>query len=84
MTQVGMFEAKTHFSELAKRVKAGEEITVTNRGEPVLVMVPVKSRPTSEEVRAMVEKWQSEARTNPGPQLTIEEIIAIKHEGHKN
>jgi len=33
--KVTMHEAKTHFSKLVRKANEGEEIIVTNRGEPV-------------------------------------------------
>ncbi|HEY6263831.1 MAG TPA: type II toxin-antitoxin system Phd/YefM family antitoxin [Candidatus Acidoferrum sp.] len=36
-------EAKTQFSRLLRRVAAGEEITIANRGVPVARLVPVPS-----------------------------------------
>ncbi len=35
MGQIGAFEARTHFSELLRRVDNGEEFLVTVRGRPV-------------------------------------------------
>jgi prevent-host-death family protein len=35
-------EAKTHLSKLLDRVSAGEEITITRRGEDVARLVPVR------------------------------------------
>ena len=41
--QVGIFDAKTHFSELVERVQAtGQPITVTNRGRPAVEIVPCR------------------------------------------
>lgn len=40
MAEVGVHEAKTHFSKLLKRVAAGEEIVVTSSGEPVARIIP--------------------------------------------
>ena len=37
---VGVHEAKTHLSKLLERVAAGEEITITRRGEEVARLVP--------------------------------------------
>ena len=42
MTQVGMHEAKTHFSQLVERTLAGEEIVVTRSGEPVIKLIPLQ------------------------------------------
>jgi len=41
MKQVNIHEAKTQFSMLLRRVAAGEEITIANRGVPVARLVPV-------------------------------------------
>jgi len=83
MTEIGMFEAKTHFSKLARRVRAGEEITVTDRGTPILKMVPVENKRTPEEVRAIIRSFHEDPIEWNGPRLTIEQIIAMKHEGHR-
>jgi prevent-host-death family protein len=47
MKAVNTHEAKTQFSRLLRRVAAGEEITIANRGVPVarLVPVPCKNSP---------------------------------------
>ena len=41
---VGVHEAKTHFSKLLERVSAGEEITITRRGQEVARLVPPPPR----------------------------------------
>ena len=41
MSAIGAFEAKTHFSELLERVRHGERITITKRGVPAAMLVPV-------------------------------------------
>lgn len=41
MSKVNIHEAKTRFSRLLRRVAAGEEITIANRGVPVARLVPV-------------------------------------------
>jgi len=44
MTTVGVHEAKTHFSELLRRVAAGEEIIIVRGGQPAAKLVPVDQR----------------------------------------
>ncbi len=41
MKEVNTYEAKTQLSRLLRRVAAGEEITIANRGVPVARLVPV-------------------------------------------
>lgn len=43
--QVNVHEAKTHFSKLLARVKAGEEIIVASAGKPIARLVPIGERP---------------------------------------
>ncbi|WP_349437886.1 type II toxin-antitoxin system prevent-host-death family antitoxin [Pararhizobium sp. A13] len=44
MTQVSIREAKNKLTELARRVEAGETITVTRNGKPVMELVPVRKK----------------------------------------
>lgn len=39
-TVVSMKDAKNRLTELARRVEAGERVTITRNGKPVLDMVP--------------------------------------------
>lgn len=39
-SEIGVFEAKTHLSELLARVESGEEITITRRGQAIARLVP--------------------------------------------
>ena len=46
MKMVGIFEAKTHLSELCEQVAATHEpVTVTKRGEPLVRIDPLDSEP---------------------------------------
>jgi prevent-host-death family protein len=47
MIQVNTHEAKTRLSRLLRRVAAGEEITIANRGVPVARLVPVAAEGTT-------------------------------------
>ncbi len=42
MIEVGVHEAKTHFSRLLRRVAGGEEVVITRGGEPVARLVPAR------------------------------------------
>ena len=43
--QVNVLEAKNNLSRLIKRVQAGEEIVIANRGEPVARLIPASPAP---------------------------------------
>ena len=47
MIKVNVHEAKTRFSRLLRRVVAGEEITIANRGVPVACLAPVPAEGTT-------------------------------------
>jgi prevent-host-death family protein len=46
MKNVGAFEAKTHLSELLDLVTLGERFTITRRGKPVAMLVPLVEAPS--------------------------------------
>ena len=54
MERIGIYDARAKLSELVDRVQAGEEVTLTRRGEPVARLVPVVAR--SETSRAAAVK----------------------------
>ena len=41
--EIGIFETKTHLSELIQKVMKGERFVITRRGEPVAELRPVTS-----------------------------------------
>jgi prevent-host-death family protein len=43
--QDNIFEAKNRLSQLIKFVRAGEEVVIANRGEPVARLVPARDAP---------------------------------------
>ena len=55
MEQIGAFEAKTHLADLLRRVVGGERITITMRGAPVAMLVPVPGRAKRSREEAAVE-----------------------------
>jgi prevent-host-death family protein len=42
VTEVGVHEAKTHLSQLLRRVAAGEEVLILRGGRPAARLVPVE------------------------------------------
>ena len=53
---VGAFEAKTRLSELLDLAAMGERFTITKRGKPVAMLVPLEEEPrmTPEEAMAAI------------------------------
>jgi prevent-host-death family protein len=76
MESVGLFEAKTHLSELIARAERGEEVIITRHNKPVAKLVPVKraGRPrASQRERALAALEQFDPIGVPGS--TLEELI---------
>ena len=46
MKTIGAFEAKTHLSELLDLAELGERVTITRRGKPVAMLVPLIDDPS--------------------------------------
>ena len=84
---MGLFEAKTHLSELVARVEAGDEIVITRHNKPVARLVPVAGVPAElvERRRRAVAELQDIGRTmiaRGGP-ITREELLEWVREGRK-
>lgn len=45
--QVNILEAKNRLSQLVKAARAGEEVVIANRGEPVARLVPAGTAPAA-------------------------------------
>ncbi len=45
MHAVGLFDAKTHFSEYVARAEAGEEVIIMRHNKPVAKIVPLHAKP---------------------------------------
>ena len=66
MTAVTSREVIHNFSAVAARVAAGEELTVTRYGKPVLKLIPIEpGTPDSQDREALVRKALSYRMTRP-------------------
>lgn len=84
---IGLFEAKTHLSELVARAEAGEEVIITRHNKPVAKLVPIAE--VSPELvarrRVALEGLQAIGRdmaARGGP-ITREEILEWVSEGRR-
>jgi prevent-host-death family protein len=55
MSTIGIYEARTRWSEMIKRVGKGEEITITRHGVPVAKLGPPSGRTTMSVEDAITE-----------------------------
>jgi prevent-host-death family protein len=74
---IGLFEAKTHLSELIARAERGEEVIITRHNKPVAKLVPIGRAVAdgSQRRRAALDALQAfEPIALPG--LDLAELIA--------
>jgi prevent-host-death family protein len=71
MDTIGMFEARTHFSDYMRAVKEGREFVITSRGEEIAMLSPVQRKHSPESVQRCLERLAKlrAARSASGPVL---------------
>jgi prevent-host-death family protein len=64
MTEIGVYEAKTHLPELLGRVAQGEHIVITKHGSPVALLSPAgPKRTTTAETIEEIKKLRKGIRS---------------------
>lgn len=71
---VGIREAKIQLSKLIKLVKRGNEVILTDRGQPVGKLVPIE--PQSLPLRARIQRLENQGVIDPGSQKMSKKIPA--------
>ena len=87
MDTIGLFEAKTHLSELVARAERGEEVIITRHNKPVAKIVPIGEVPAElvERRRRAVAAMQAigaEVAAGSRP-ITQDEILDWIREGRR-
>ena len=72
---VGAFEAKTHLSELLDLAAMGERFTITKRGKPVAMIVPLEEEPRMTPAEAVAALKEIRSRVTLGDDLTVKDLI---------
>ena len=85
---IGLFEAKTHLSELVARVEGGDEIVITRHNKPVARLVPIGEVPPElvarrRQIAAEMQAIGREAEACGGGPITREEILEWVREGRR-
>jgi prevent-host-death family protein len=86
---MGLFEAKTHLSELVARVEAGDEIVITRHNRPVAKIVPFAGAGVSADLlerrRKALARMQAIGAevAAKGQPITQDEIIEWIREGRR-
>jgi prevent-host-death family protein len=80
MREVQSSDAKAHLPQLLDDVERGETIIITRHGRAIARLVPEAERRREEAAKALAEL---EEFRKTMPQLTLDEILSARHEGHK-
>jgi prevent-host-death family protein len=82
LTSVEIPEAKTHLAKLLGRVATGERILITNRGQPVAMLVPPDAANRPDVITTVEEMLKARDEQGPtlGKKLTIHQM---KEEGRR-
>ena len=87
MESIGLFEAKTHLSELIARAERGEEVVITRHNKPVAKLVPVSDRPPfdPEKRRQAIQSLLSlrDELLQAHGSMTTEEIVRLVRDGRE-
>lgn len=76
MVHVGLREANMHFSKYLKLVRKGQEVVVTERGNPVAIIKPLMKKETPEDKIKSLEDQGILRRAVKG-KLPVGRTIAI-------
>ena len=82
MREVPVTVAKAQFSELLRDVERGESITITRNGKKVAALVPIEDY-EKEQRRQAIERFKEARRGRRPVNISLEEILAWRHEGHR-
>ncbi len=74
MSEVGVFEAKTHLPKLLERVQKGERFVITKHGNPVAELIPFRKR-SPDKIRAAIENLKAFQKTHSLGGPSVREMI---------
>jgi prevent-host-death family protein len=77
MEQVGLREANIHFAKYVKKVKEGQEILLTDRGEPVAIIKPVMKREEPIEKRLHQMEKDGLLRRASGKKFSLPKLVEL-------
>ena len=82
MRSVPATEAKAHLAQLLSVVERGQSIAITRHGKPIAHLVPAAAQGRDSR-RAAVERFLTQRSAWKGAGMSIEEILAARHDGHR-
>ncbi len=83
MRKIQATEAKAHLADLLRTVERGETVAITRHGKTIAHLVPAHAR-DSESRQAAVERFRQRRLRWSGIEMTTQEILDARHEGHRS
>ena len=80
MTTVTAYEAKTHLPRLLRAAERGETVIITRHGKPVAQLGPLQEQRGEDVAEVIARMKRARAKR---PRVSVDEILAWRHEGHK-
>ncbi len=80
MREIRASDAKAHLPSLLDAVEGGETVVITRHGKPIARLVPEAAQSQAQRDRTH-EAILALRKTMP--QLSLDEILTARHEGHK-
>ena len=82
MREIQATVAKARLAELLRDVERGESITITRNGKRVAALVPIEDQERKQR-RQAVERFLEWRRTRKPIDISVEEFMDWRHEGHR-
>ena len=82
MREIRATEAKARLAELLRAVENGETVAITRRGKPVAHLIPAPDRERDRRKEA-VARFRERRRRWRRIDMSTDEILAARHEGHR-
>jgi prevent-host-death family protein len=81
MREIQASEAKTHLPQLLDEIERGESIIITRHGRPIARLIPEAVMRRDGQAEA-VERLKALRATMP--RVPLDELMAMRHEGHSH
>ena len=83
MREIQSSDVKARLPEYLDAVERGETIVVTRHGKPVAHLVPAPAAQNDRVRQAVEELLAFRKKRRKGQGMSLKEILAARHEGHK-
>lgn len=82
MEVIAATEAKARLAELLRAVEAGDSFAITRHGKAIAHIVPVEND-EKQARRQAVERFRKARKNWRKTDITLEELLEWRHEGHR-